>query len=34
MNIGKISNLKLRIKIKYCKIKIYYKFRKEICYGK
>lgn len=29
MNIGKISNLKLRIKIKYCKIKIYYKFRKE-----
>lgn len=29
MSIGKISNLKLRIKIKYYKIKIYYKFRKE-----
>ena len=29
MNIGKISNLKLRIKIKYYKMEIYYKFRKE-----
>ena len=34
MNIGKISNLKLRIKIKYYKIKIsfYYKFNVVVQY--